>query len=61
MQQTCNLKCKVRAGTGVLTKVLRKNLEAITGKHSIDSLQDSYTWNTTHDTQSTYNSLKLEA
>jgi hypothetical protein len=31
-------------------------LEAVPGKHSIDSLQttkDSYTWNITHNTEST--------
>jgi hypothetical protein len=34
-----NLKCKIVTGTGILTKVLRKNVEAIPGKHSIDLLQ----------------------
>jgi hypothetical protein len=37
-----NLKCKVIpviiGATGIVTKGLRKNLEAILGKHSIDSL-----------------------
>jgi hypothetical protein len=31
---------------------LRKNLEAVQGKHSIGSL-DSYTWNIIHNTDST--------
>jgi hypothetical protein len=40
--------------TGIVTISLRKNLEAIPGKHSIDSLPlDSYTWNITHNTEST--------
>jgi hypothetical protein len=37
-----NLKCKIIpviiGGTGIVTKVLRKNLEVTSGKHSIDSL-----------------------
>jgi hypothetical protein len=44
----------VTGATGIVTKGLKKNLEAITGKHSIDSRQkDSYTWNITHNTEST--------
>jgi hypothetical protein len=40
--------------TGIVTRSLRKNLEAIPGKQSIDSLQKtSYTWNITHNTEST--------
>jgi hypothetical protein len=38
-QQTCNPKCKIIPGTGILTKVLRKNLEATPRKHSVDSPQ----------------------
>jgi hypothetical protein len=38
-----NLKCKIIAVTvganGIVTKGLQKNLEAIPGKHSVDSLQ----------------------
>ena len=37
--------------TGIVTRSLRKNLEAVPGKHSIDSLQN--TWNITHNTEST--------
>jgi hypothetical protein len=39
-----NLKCAITAvirvigATGIVTRSLRKNLEAIPGKHSIDSL-----------------------
>jgi hypothetical protein len=33
-------------------KSLKKNLENMPGKHSIDSLH-SYTWNITHNTEST--------
>ena len=38
---------------GIVIRSVRKNLEAVLGKHSIDSLQDSYTWNITHNTEST--------
>jgi hypothetical protein len=43
MQQMWNLKCTIIpviiGATGIVTRSLRKNLEAIPGKHSIDSLQ----------------------
>jgi hypothetical protein len=43
IQRMWNLKCKIipvtTGATGIVTKSLRKNLEAISGKHSIDSLQ----------------------
>ena len=41
--------------TKIETKGLGKNLEAIPGKHSIDSLQKTtnYAWNITHKTEST--------
>jgi len=53
-----NLKCMITpiiiGATGILTRSLRKNLEAVPGKHSIDSLQKTaYTWNITHNTEST--------
>jgi len=43
IQRRWNLKCTIipviiRA-TGIVTRSLRKNLEAVPGKHSIDSLQ----------------------
>ena len=38
-----NLKCMIIpiiiGATGIVTRSLRKNLEAVSGKHSIDSLQ----------------------
>jgi len=47
-----NLKCAVIpviiGTTGVVTRSLRKNLEAVPGKHSIDSLQKTATLGTSH-------------
>ena len=37
--------------TGIVTRSLRKNLEAVPRKYSIGSLQK--TWNITHNTEST--------
>ena len=34
--------------TGIVTRKLRKNLEAVPGKHSIDSLQNTATLGTSH-------------
>jgi hypothetical protein len=53
-----NLKCKIIpviiGVTGVATKRSRKNLEAIQGKHSIDSLQKiAILGNITHNAEST--------
>ena len=54
IQRMGNLKCTIIPGTGILTKGLSKNLEAIPGKHSVDSPQKTaYAWNVTHYTQST--------
>jgi hypothetical protein len=42
--------------TGIVTRRLRKNLEAVPGKHSVHSLQKTAirsTWNITHNTEST--------
>ena len=43
IQRMWNLKCTfvpvIIAATGIVTRSLRKNLEAVPGKHSIDSLQ----------------------
>jgi len=43
IQQMWHLKCKIIlviiGATGILTKGLRKNMEVIPGKHSVDSLQ----------------------
>jgi hypothetical protein len=55
IQRMWNLKCTiipvVIGATGIVTRSLRKNLETVPGKHSIDSLQK--TWNITHNTEST--------
>ena len=54
-QRMWNPKCTIipviTGVTGIVTRSLRKNLEAVRGKHSIDSLQK--TWNITHNTEST--------
>ena len=43
IQQMWNLKCTIipiiTGATGIVTRSLRKNLEVVPGKHSIDSLQ----------------------
>ena len=47
-----NLKCTiipiVTGATGIVTSSLRKNLEAVPGKHSIDSLQKTAILGTSH-------------
>ena len=47
-----NLKCTIIpviiGATGMVTRCLRKNLEAVPGKHSIDSLQNTATLGTSH-------------
>jgi len=47
-----NLKCKITpvitGATGIVTRSLRKNLEAVPGKHSIDSLQKTVIVGTSH-------------
>jgi hypothetical protein len=47
-----NLKCMILpviiGATGVVTRSLGKNLEAVPGKHSIDSLQKTAILGTTH-------------
>jgi len=47
-----NLKCAIIpvivGGTGMVTRSLRKNLEAVPGKHSIDSLQNTAILGTSH-------------
>ena len=52
IQRMWNLKCTIipviiRA-TGVVTRSIRKNLEAVPGKHSIDSLQKTPIFGTSH-------------
>jgi hypothetical protein len=46
--------------TGVVTRSLRKNLEAVPGKHSIDSLQKTAMLGTSHK-YGKHCSVKLEA
>jgi hypothetical protein len=45
IQRMWNLKCTIipviTGATGMATKSFRKNLEAVPGKHSIDSLQQT--------------------
>jgi hypothetical protein len=52
IQRMWNLKCTiiqiVIGATGIVTRSLRKNLEAIPGKHSIDSQQKTATLGTSH-------------
>ena len=52
MQRMWNLKCTIVpviiGATGIVTKSLQKNLETISGKHSIDSLQKTATLGTSH-------------
>jgi len=47
-----NLKCtivpKIIGATGIVTRSLKKNFEAISGKHSIDSLQKTAILGTSH-------------
>jgi hypothetical protein len=59
IQRMWNLKCTIIpviiGATGIVTKSFKKNLEAVPGKHSIDSLQKTAirAWNITHNTEST--------
>jgi hypothetical protein len=45
IQRMWNLKCtiipEITGDTGIVTRSVRKNLEAVPGKHSIDSLQNT--------------------
>jgi hypothetical protein len=47
-----NIKCMIipvtTGTTGIVTKGLRKNLEAMTGKHSVDSVQKTVILGTSH-------------
>ena len=58
IQRMWNLICTIVpviiGATRIVRRRLKKNLETIRGKHSIDSLKkDSYTWNITQNTEST--------
>jgi hypothetical protein len=52
IQRMCNLKCTIIpviiGATGIVTRSLRKNLEAVPGKHSIDLLQKTAVLGTAH-------------
>jgi hypothetical protein len=52
IQRMWNLKCTIIlviiGATGIVTRSLRKNLEAVPGKHSIDSLQKTAIFGTSH-------------
>ena len=51
-----NLKCTIIpviiGATGIVTRRLKENLEAVPGKHSIDSLQKTAVLGTSHNTES---------
>ena len=44
----CTIIPVVTGATGIVTKILKKNLEAMPGKHSIDSLQQTAILVTSH-------------
>jgi len=52
IQRMWNLKCTIvpviTGATGIVTRSLRKNLEVVPGKHSIDSLQKTAVLGTAH-------------
>ena len=52
MQRMWNLKCTavpvIIGDTGIVTRSLRENSEAVPGKHSIDSLQKTAILGTAH-------------
>jgi hypothetical protein len=52
IQRMSNVKCMVipvvTGATGIVTRALRKNLGAIPGKHSVDSLQKTAILGTSH-------------
>jgi len=52
IQRMWNLKCMIVpviiGTTGIVTRSLRKNLETVPGKHSIDSLQKTAILGTSH-------------
>jgi len=64
IQRMWNLKCTIIpviiGATGTATRSLRKNLEAVPGKHSIDSLQQTAVLGKSH-IIGKYCSVKLEA
>jgi len=57
IQRMWNLKCTIIpviiGATGIVARSLRKNLESIPGMFDRFTTKDSYTWNITHNTEST--------
>ena len=57
IQRMWNMKCTIilviTGATGTVTKSLKKNLEAIPGKHSVDSPQKTVVPEILHNTEST--------
>ena len=55
VQRMWNLKCTIipviNGATRIVTRSLRKNVETVPGKHSIDSLQKTATHGTSHVTR----------
>ena len=48
MMMKCMIVPVITGATGIVTRSLRKNLETIPGKHSIDSLQKTAILGTSH-------------
>ena len=52
IQRMCNMKCMIIpviiGATRIVTKGLKENVEAVPGKHSIDSLQKTAVLGTSH-------------
>ena len=46
-----NVEPEIIGATGIITRSLRKNVEAVPGKHSIDSLQKTAILGTSHITR----------
>jgi len=44
----CTIVPVITGATGIVTRSLRKNLETVPGKHSIDSLQKTAIFGTSH-------------
>jgi len=51
IQRMCTIIPVIIGATGILTRSLRKNLEAVPGKHSIDSVQKTAILGTAHTTR----------
>ena len=49
----CMIIQEITGATGIVTKVVKKHLEVVPGKHSIESLQKTAALGTSHNTEST--------